>query len=175
MLNHDDLSVSSQIMDEQPNQYDVDNDSEMDEQHDINMNCDERSYGTVSTSLDCQEKNKKYTEYKMANYKGYSRFVHVVNNKKYIIEAYGTNTDPGCIIRDAVTGGTFGNFKIGSSDENLFFKAKFSDGQDGLNRNCNTFYYFNPDHYENHTHTTLSSDIKNKWNEKYRKEIARRE
>lgn len=78
------------------------------------------------------------------------------------IELYHTNLTPGSIIRDAVTGSRMSKFKVGSRDENFFFKTRLSIVGTDLFDN-NTFYFDSPEQFERIMYIPLSQEVKETW------------
>lgn len=104
--------------------------------------------------------------------KGYSKIKRVVNKvlpdgkyyKYKYIEMYASG-DTGQRIRNAITGITHDD-KVGSKQEDLYFKAK-SVG----NLKIGSLFYESPEQFEKHQFMTLNNEIKEKW---YIKNIAAR-
>lgn len=86
------------------------------------------------------------------------------------IEYYYTKIVPGALIRNAVTGGYEYGYRVGSSDENLFFKVIRASGYDG-DRDPHMLFYNSPEQYERHFMTTISQDEKERWKLKNLKEV----
>jgi hypothetical protein len=74
----------------------------------------------------------------------------------------------GSNIRCAETG-TYLKYKVGSLDENLFFKMSFCDGKQ--KNGPYTYFYESPTSFEKHHNTILSDIVKEKWNNKQNKYI----
>lgn len=107
-------------------------------------------------SLKTKHKNKaKKTD------KGYEKKTKIVKDKKIIIDTYHTNDTPGCTVRHAPTG-IWMNARVGSIDENMFFKVR-----DNTSKDSRSLYYDSPEEYERHMFLTLSTDIKSRWTEKF--------
>lgn len=85
-----------------------------------------------------------------------------LKNKK--IDIY-TTSGVGNFIRDAETGEYYNN-KVGSKDEDLFFKVGLSTGECKSANGSNTLFYLSPQHYSNHLHVELNESIVSKWEEK---------
>jgi len=85
-----------------------------------------------------------------------------LKNQKIDIYASG---DFGSPIRDASSGNYFSE-KVGSLGEHMFFKVGLSTGEFKTKNGSNTLFFLSPEHYEKHLLTTVSQDIKNRWNEK---------
>jgi len=80
--------------------------------------------------------------------------------KRITIKNYGSGSQGSRII-NAVTGTKY-NIKVGSAEENLFFKVTDSTGVNGRNEPL-ILYYDSPEQYENHYFTNVSSDTKQQW------------
>lgn len=84
--------------------------------------------------------------------------------KKATIEMWGSGS-MGSKIRNAVNGHIM-PFTVGSKDEDLFFTVTDVTGRYGRKEPLLLFYE-TPEQYENHQFTILSTEIKNRWYEKY--------
>jgi len=80
--------------------------------------------------------------------------------KRITIKNYGSGCQGSNII-NAVTGNKY-NVKVGSAEENLFFKVTDSTGFNGRNEPL-ILFYDSPEQYENHYFTYVSPDTKQKW------------
>ena len=80
--------------------------------------------------------------------------------KRITIKNYGSGCQ-GTRIINAVTGTKY-NIKVGSAEENLFFKVTDSSGINGRNEPL-MLYYDSPEQYENHYFTNVSQDTKQQW------------
>jgi len=85
------------------------------------------------------------------------------NNERLKVEVYSTDTTPGVKIRDAITGSRF-NQKVGSYDEDLFFKVRMPVFAD--NSVATTLFYDSPEAFERHQHITVKPEEKTRWVEK---------
>ena len=83
------------------------------------------------------------------------------NNKKKIVEVgvYSCGIS-GSLIKNAETG-DFYKYKVGSYDEDLFFKVVNSTGE--LSSGPITLFYNSPEHYENHQYVFVSDETKKSW------------
>ena len=68
-----------------------------------------------------------------------------------------TSSGSGTRIRDAETGEFYPN-KVGSSDEDLFFKVAIATGECTSANGSNTLFYCSPQHYENHLYTNVDPE-----------------
>jgi hypothetical protein len=110
--------------------------------------------------------------------KGYCKIKRPSSNtskfSKYVdIELYGGSDIPGAKIRGAITGVKYDQYRIGTSDEYLFFKAGIATGEKGLRTN-KTFFFDTPEQYEKHMRCSVDTEIKSRWYERNIQEIARR-
>jgi len=84
---------------------------------------------------------------------------------KIYIEYYHTKLTPGALIRNAMTGGyEYGN-RVGSPNEDFFFKVTRAVG-DFKNTDSHLLYYNSPEQYERHFMTILPVAVKDRWLEK---------
>lgn len=80
-----------------------------------------------------------------------------IKNASYILYSSG---DIGSNIRDAITGQYYVD-KVGSKEENNFFKISISTGE--INSDRRNFYFSTPEDYERYMHTNISQKIKQSW------------
>lgn len=109
-------------------------------------------------------KGWKYDEIKMLD-SGYHRIVKSYAGIKTKTEVYSTSFIPGTMIRDAITGHKYGNYFVGSLNEELFFKVKDTSGYVGSGSFC--LYYDSPEQYERHMKSTVSVNVKKAWTDKF--------
>jgi hypothetical protein len=89
------------------------------------------------------------------------------------VELYSGSDNPGSRIRGAITGTKFKEYRVGSSDEYLFFKVGICTGEKALRGN-RTFFFDGPEQYEKHMNCSVDTKIKTAWAERNLKEMARR-
>jgi hypothetical protein len=82
-----------------------------------------------------------------------------IKNKR--IEVF-TSGGVGTRIRDAETGEYYQN-KVGTKDEDLFFKVIISTGECNSANGSNQLFYFSPHHYENHLYTYVDPEKVAEW------------
>jgi len=87
----------------------------------------------------------------------------LIKNKK--INIY-TSNHVGSRIRDAESGFYYEN-KVGSKDEDFFFKVILATGECKSLNGSNTLFYLSPNHYSNHLHCEVPQNIINNWQQKY--------
>lgn len=85
-----------------------------------------------------------------------------IKNKR--IRVY-TSSGVGSKIRDAETGEYYPN-KVGSKDEDLFFKVIIATGECKSVNGSNAAFYCSPQHYENHLHSSVDHERIASWEEK---------
>ena len=83
--------------------------------------------------------------------------------KRITIKNYGSGGQGSCII-NAVTGSKY-NIKVGSAEENIFFKVTDSSGLNGRNEPL-ILYYDSPEQYENHYFTNVLPEAKQQWRQR---------
>ena len=76
-----------------------------------------------------------------------------------------TSSGVGTRIRDAETGEYYPN-KVGSKDEDLFFKVAIATGECNSANGSNTLFYCSPQHYENHLYSTVDPERIALWEDK---------
>ena len=85
-----------------------------------------------------------------------------VIKKKYEIYTSGVT---GNHIRDAESGEYF-NYKIGSQDEDLFFKVSLATGECKSANGFSTLFYMSPQHSENHLQMNINPILVAAWEKK---------
>jgi hypothetical protein len=106
--------------------------------------------------------------------RGYSKIYRYVENnrgdlKRVKIEIY-TSGDMGSNIRDAESGDYY-KYKVGSLDEDLFFKVALATGECKSSNGSNILFYTSPNHFMNHLNEEISGEIIGKWQEKHDKRL----
>lgn len=134
---------------------------------------DAASVSTISSrdSDGNENKNKVKTRYSTTykNDKGYFKIKR--GNTKEKLTGFGTPYHPGATIRNACTGfyenDYMGNavYKVGSKEEDLFFKVSFSEC--GISNEPRCLFYDNPEQCERHLKTNIADDVKKRWSLKY--------
>jgi hypothetical protein len=126
-----------------------------------------------SESLDDNaKKQRKMLEELKKMDKGYHKVYRHMDGKRRSVEIYSTNILPGSKIRGAIGGSYYPSFKVGSKDENLFFKIAMATGECKDN---NILFFDTPEQYEKHMNVTLDQTIKEKWYEKFNDERISRQ
>jgi hypothetical protein len=85
----------------------------------------------------------------------------IKNKRIRVFTSGGTGTR----IRDAETGEYYSN-KVGSKDEDLFFKVAIATGECTSANGSNTLFYCSPQHYENHLYSSVHPERVASWEEK---------
>lgn len=136
--------------------------------------CDEETYGengttstldNLSVTSSVRKQYKTLNTYKMMDL-GYHKIKRLIDNKLVKIEYYHSGITPGSPIRNAITGVSYPQYKIGTLAENLFFKVTNATADEKNNQPFNMFFD-NPEQYERHFKTTVSQDIKERWQIKH--------
>lgn len=84
--------------------------------------------------------------------------------KSYKINVYTTSTTPNRLIRSAITGEAFGDYRVGTYDEDLFFSVSLATGETGYH--SNVLFFDSPNEYETLFQTQLDDQIKVAWMQK---------
>jgi len=84
--------------------------------------------------------------------------------KRTKIEFY-TSSGTGFYIRDAETGEYF-THKVGSVDEDLYFKVGLCTGECKSSNGTNSLFFTSPQRYMTHMHSTLDPKFISAWEEK---------
>jgi hypothetical protein len=89
--------------------------------------------------------------------------------KRTKIEFY-TSNGIGTNIRDAETGDYYNN-KVGSLDEELFFKVNIATGECTSRNGFSSLFYRSPQHYMSHMKCTLDEKIIYHWEKRYNNRV----
>ena len=132
--------------------------------HDLLSDEDETVISRSYVNKSERARRKKMLEDIKKSDPGYRTFyTYNENNERVKVELYSTDTTPGVKIRDPITGSRC-NQRVGSYDEDLFFKVRMSIFED--NSVSTTLFYDSPESYERHQHTTVPTERKTAWMEK---------
>jgi hypothetical protein len=82
-----------------------------------------------------------------------------------------TTSGVGNRIRDAETGEYYPN-RVGSKDEDLFFKVILATGECKSANGSSTLFYISPQHYMNHLNSEVNQDVIEKWEQKRNNRLA---
>jgi hypothetical protein len=133
---------------------------------------DDFSESASSVSNELGKKQRKMLEEIKKMDKGYHKVDRKVDNKKRSIEFYSTSIFPGSKIRGAIGGSYYHGFKVGSKDEDMFFKIAMSTGECKDNNIC---FFDTPEQFEKHMHCTVAEADKEKWYTKFNLERLSRQ
>jgi len=84
--------------------------------------------------------------------------------KRVTVNGYFTGTNPGTLIRNAVSGRRCSH-RVGYVDEDLYFSVIVATGE--LGQTSRVFFYDNPEQYERHFYTKLTPETKTRWLSKF--------
>jgi hypothetical protein len=104
-----------------------------------------------------KEKNEKHKH-------GLVKVKYLINKKNTTFYVYNSGFIPNSYIRDAITGYKY-NKKIGTKDENLFFKV-IMPGINPKKREPIFLFFDSPESFERFFIMKCSTDIKNRWMKK---------
>lgn len=79
-------------------------------------------------------------------------------------EFFATSHIPGAHIRDPIYGRHIDNHRVGSLDEDLYFKVTYI--ANGVNE-PDHLYYDNPEQFESHMNSNVNVQTKQEWTDKY--------
>jgi hypothetical protein len=150
-------------------QNDADNNSfGSDSEMDFDYYQDTYEMESVASSTEFSTIIKKNKKNKKPEDSGYRK----IKSKGGDLVYFTSSLIPGSSIRDAIYGQYDFTSKIGSSDEDLFFKLiNKSNGIDRLKEDH--LFYDNPEQCERHMGITISQGTKDKWREKYQNALNR--
>jgi len=145
---------------------------------------DDNSSSFMSHSSDATITKEQYKEIERVKNldPGYNKIHRYIKNispdgsiskKRISIELYTSSGIPGNMIRSAI-GGTYNrDYRIGKTDEYIFFKVGLATGE--CKKGSNTLFFDTPEQYEKTFHTYLSRDVKKRWYAKFNAERTYRE
>jgi len=119
----------------------------------------------VSESSPARKKQRSVMDAYLLNNKTYHKMRRGGGSPDEKVGVYSTNTTPGTLIKDAVTGGTSDICRVGTIYEDLFFKVGFATGEFGSEPK--TMFFDCPEQYERHLNETVSQPTKDKWTTKF--------
>jgi len=97
------------------------------------------------------------------------------SGRKKTIEFYETPCVVGATIRNPITGVRMYGHKVGSRDEDLYFKVVFTahpPTSKGTHTPCH-LYYESPEQWEKHHSTRCPESVRDEWREKYNRALSR--
>jgi hypothetical protein len=112
-----------------------------------------------------KENGKKSSKHAISRDSGHHKVINREGKNKTKTEAYSTSFIPGSMIRDAITGHHYNQYRVGSSSEDLFFKVREVTGQFG--KEPLLLFYDSPEQYERHMNHSVSNTIKQVWTNKF--------
>jgi hypothetical protein len=138
---------------------DDDNNTEM-QYYNEQFGLDDNRSETITVDSQKNKYRKMWDDSKKAD-KGFHKIKRTIDNKKVEIEVYSTNYTPGLMIRDAITGDKYCQFRVGSVNEYQFFKVRILTGE--LGKDGVTLFFDSPEQYERHMKAEVSTANKEKW------------
>jgi len=115
--------------------------------------------------MPARKKQRNYMDAYKLNDKSYHKLYRPGGDKNDKVGVYSTNSTPGSLIRDAVTGATHYLHCVGSHYEDLYFKTGFATGEFGSE--TKTMFFDSPEQYERHLNATVSQRNKTTWTNKF--------
>jgi len=127
--------------------------------HPLNQECE-----PVTTKYETNTKVKKIMSDIYQNNKGF----HLIkrqskDGKWHNVEIFSSGSQ-GSTIRNAISGSYYYGDRVGSKQEDLYYKVSISTGDFG--RDTIAVFYDSPEQYERHMYTTVDLESKQKWLEK---------
>jgi hypothetical protein len=159
MSEYDNHSIQS-LNDDQRN-YMADT---MDNYSIVTDSSDEESFEQIPTK---KRRNKRMSNSDETKVKdtGYHKVTRRQDGMKIKTEVYSTSFVPGTMIRDAITGIRYSQYRIGSWHEDLFFKVKDTCGYIG--DGTYLLFYESPEQCERHMKVKISTNVKKTWTDKF--------
>jgi hypothetical protein len=147
------------------------------EQNDMNFNMDEQSVSSMSSGAKVklrkeamsQKQNKGIIHLtcfvpslivleRLYNVPDYIKDLAETKLKRPVFES---SFNPNAFIRNAITG-VYTEYKVGSLNEDLFFKVCYALGMDGR-RDPSILFFESPHQYEKYLFDIVSDSLKNRW------------
>ena len=130
--------------------------------HPLNQECEPILYNN--------ETNKKVKKI-MSDIHHNTKGLHLIkrqskDGKNHIVEVFSSGCQ-GTTIRNAISGSYYYGDKVGSKQEDFYYKVGISTGDVG--RDTISLFYDSPEQYERHMYATLDSETKQRWLEKQTK------
>ena len=145
-------NISDNLLGEEPYHYESYPDD------DIQSISTESSVNDEFSLIKKKQRNKKSNKKK--DDKGYRK----IKGKEGKFEYFATGMIPGIYIRDPIYGHRVENHRVGSSDEDLYFKVAYLGN--GV-KEPDHLYYDNPEQCENHIGCNITVNSKHVWADKY--------
>jgi hypothetical protein len=128
--------------------------------HPLNQECEP----IISHSFDNNTKVKKIMSNVYQSNKGFHLLKRQTkDNKRHNVEVF-VSGDQGSTIRNAISGSYYYGDRVGSKQEDLYFKVSISTGE--LGKDSVVLFYDTPEQYERHMYATVDSETKQMWLEK---------
>ena len=128
--------------------------------HPLNQECEL----VISSRFDNNTKVKKIMNNVYQSNKGFHLIKRQSKDKKsHNVEIF-VSGDQGSTIRNALSGSYCHGHRVGSKQEDLYFKVSISTGE--LGRESVVLFYDTPEQYERHMYVTVEPESKQAWLEK---------
>jgi hypothetical protein len=138
---------------------------------------------TVITNTLAKARRKELNDAKRLD-SGYNKFFRTqikevdgkTVKKRTAVELYTCSNTPGRMIRSAIGGAFHSDYRVGKTDEYIFFKIGMCTGE--CQGESNTMYFDTPEQYEKTFDIVLPQEMKDSWyarfnsERKYREELA---
>ena len=118
-----------------------------------------------SVTSEVRKRQKLIKDSKLVD-KGYHKVKRSIGGKSVKIEFYSTVLTPGNSIRNAITGTKFKQYRVGSSDEYLFYKVRNCVDATRRQGESLTLFYDSPEQWERHFRCEVSQEDKLKWQQR---------
>ena len=127
--------------------------------HPLNQECE-----PILSKNETNKKVKKIMSDIYQNNKGF----HLIkrqskDGKMHNVEVFSSGCQ-GNIIRNAISGSYYYGDRVGSKQEDLYYKVCISTGEVG--KDTISLFYDSPEQYERHMYATVDSENKQRWLEK---------
>jgi hypothetical protein len=127
--------------------------------HPLNQECE-----PVTPKYETNTKVKKIMSDIYQNKKGFHLMKRQSKDGKWHnVEVFSSGSQ-GSTIRNAISGSYYYGDRVGSKQEDLYYKVGISSGDFG--RDTISLFYDSPEQYERHMYTTVDLENKQKWLEK---------
>jgi len=128
--------------------------------HPLNQECET----AISSRFENNNKVKKIMNNVYQSNKGFHLIKRQSKDKKsHNVEIF-VSGDQGSTIRNAISGSYYHGHRVGSKQEDLYFKVSISTGE--LGRESVVLFYDTPEQYERHMYVTVEPESKQAWLEK---------
>lgn len=137
---------------------------DMDEYSIVTDSSDEESFEPIPIKKRRNKRKFSQDEPKPPD-SGYHKVTRRKDGLKVKTEIYSTSFVPGTMIRDAITGHRYSQYRVGSIYEDLFFKVKDTSGYIG--KEAYTLFYESPEQCERHMKVNVPTSSKKTWTDKF--------